>query len=250
MDDKIEFLNIVCFKWGDPYPSEEVNIMQAMVDRNLSVPHAFHCVTDNPEGLDESIIAHPLPKTGARGLHQKLLAFSDDFLGLNGQFAVFLDIDMVIVGSLDFLADDPQKDLIITRNWAGANRTEKFFRGNSTFYRLKIGSHTEVWEKLLTDSDDFMWGDQEWISEVIDDLDYFPNEKVVSYKYHCGARSFKMFGSWGTRLGLTTASFIRAHAPRGASVVSFHGHPLPREVRDGRYRHWKQAQFVLDHWHR
>ena len=207
MDDKVSFLNVVCFKWGDPYPAEEVNIMRAMFGRYLTVPHVFHCVTDDPEGLDEGIIVHDLPETGVTDVRQKLFAFSDNFLGLNGQYAVFVDIDMVIVDNLDFLADDPGKDLIIVRNWISDEWREKRYRGNSTLYRLKIGSHTEVWERFAADLSQFPGADQDWVSQAVDDLDYFPEKKVVSFKYHCGARSLKLLGSFGTRLGMTTAAF-------------------------------------------
>ena len=254
MKQRVDFLHIVMFKWGTRYPSEEVNIMRAMVDRHLSVPHKVHCVTDDPAGLDEGIVVHPLVDLGVPGNLRKLQSFSEDFLGLKGEYVVCCDIDMVIVGSLDFLADDPEKDFVIVQNW----KRGKFSNANSTLYRIKVGTRTHLWEGILDDlaSDDpkaysrKKSSDQAWIGRNATSPDYFPEGKVVSYKFHCNARAWKLFGTKGAKLGLTTAHFGKARAPEGASVVSFHGEPSPRDVKNGRWGHWRQAQFVLDHWHK
>lgn len=252
MPDKVERLHIICYKWGTLYPAEEVNILRAMVARNLTVPHEFHCITDDASGLDEGIIAHPLPEFGFSGNWRKLHTFSDNFLGLNGEYVVSLDIDLVIIDNIDFLAERPECDFIIARHgWS------KTVRAHGAVYRIKVGSNVRVWEDFIPDPErsitenqyrDRMTGEQNWLERKFEHFDFFPAGKIVSFKHDCGARSWKLFGSRGATLGITTAHFGVARAPEGAAIVSFHGTPLPRDVMHSRHRHNKRAPFVAEHW--
>jgi hypothetical protein len=224
-----------------------------MVRRNLTVPHKFHCITDNPEGLDADIEIHPLPDHGFAGNWHKLNTFSYNFLGLEGQYVVSLDIDIVIVGNIDFLADGPEKTFVIARQSWSEN-----IRGHGAVYRVKIGAHTPIWDDFVTDYENAitrhasgpsrLHGEQKWFEHKFDVMEHFPEGKIISFKYHCGARSWKMFGKRGARLGLTTAPFGTASLPPGAAIVSFQNGPLPRDVRDSHYYHWKKADFVNEHW--
>jgi hypothetical protein len=250
---RIPFLNIVCYKWGTLYPSQEVNILRAMVRRNLTLPHSFHCITDDPAGLGDDIEIHPLPDYGFQGNWRKLYTFSRDFLGLEGQFAVSLDIDIVIVGNIDFLADDPEKSFVIARQSWSQN-----VRGHGAIYRVRVGSHTALWEDFVSDpkeaiarhasSPSGLHGEQNWFERKFETMEHFPQGKIISFKYHCEARSFKVFGRRGARIGLTTAHFGSARLPEDAAIVSFQHGPLPRDVQHKRYFHWKQAPFVAQHW--
>lgn len=247
---KIPFLHIACFKWGTSYPSQEVNILKAMVDRNLSVPHEFHCITDDRKGLDEDIIIHDLPTGEVAGFNKKLFAYSNDFLGLNGEFVVLMDIDLVVVGSLDFLADDPEKDFLVVEDFGKPGLT------HTAVFRIKVGSCNHVWENYIRDpveADNICPEradrDQFWLEYQIEKLDFFPKNKIVSFKYHCNPEAPRLFGKTGARLGLTLSHFGEAHPPKDAAIVSFHGVPLPRDVVDKRYLHYRRAPFVREHWH-
>jgi hypothetical protein len=250
----VPFLHVMCYKWGTLYPAEEVNILKAMVKRNLTVPHRFHCVTDDPEGLDPDIEAHPLPDFGFNGNWRKLYTFSPDFLGLEGQYVVSLDIDIVIVGNIDFLAEDPAKDFIIApATWLTA------VQGHGAVYRVRVGSRPDVWLDFIADPQKnigenhgrtLLAGEQHWLNRKFPKMDTFEPGKVVSFKYHCNARAAKILGVLGARLGLTTAHFGTATLPAGAAIVSFQTRPLPRDVKDSRYFHWRRAPFVSQHWRR
>lgn len=252
--DKVGFLHVMCYKWGTAYPSEEVNILRAMVRRNLSVPHRFYCLTDDPEGLDDDIEVLPIDHMHIPGNDRKLKTFSSDFLGVPGEYVVSLDIDIVITDSIDFLADRPEKDFLIADHyWSGQAI------GHGAVYRLKVGSMAHVWERYIADPQGEAMklrgepppiGEQRWLANTVPEMEFFPREKIVSFKRNCDARSFKILGSFGARLGLTTAHFGSARLPKGAAIVSFHGKPLPRDVRDGRYLQWKKARFVAEHWHK
>lgn len=241
-------LDIICYRWGTLYPAEEVNILRASVARHLTIPHRFHCVTDDPTGLDPEIIAHPLPDEGVDGIWRKLGTFRPNFLGLEGRHVVSFDIDIVIVGSLDFLAERPDVNLWIARNWA---RKRGRAKGSGSVYRLKVGSHVHVWKNFIADpaaavenhhGRTRLIGEQNWLQNQVGDFTFLPDGKVVSFKRHCGARGRKI-------LGIDTSRYGVARPPADAAVVSFHGDPLPRDVMHSPHGRWRRAPFVAEHWH-
>jgi hypothetical protein len=85
-------------------PSEYVNRLYAMVNRNLSIPFRFVCFTENDSGIRNEVELQPLPELDLpvnladapeRGW-RKLTIFKRGFGGLKGK-ALFLDLDVVIV---------------------------------------------------------------------------------------------------------------------------------------------------------
>ena len=47
--------NVLCIKWGNKFPADYVNKLYRMVERHLSLPHRFVCLTDNTTGLNSEI---------------------------------------------------------------------------------------------------------------------------------------------------------------------------------------------------
>lgn len=244
-------LEIICYKWGTKYPAEDVNILQSMVAKNLSIPHRFHCITDDAAGLNPDVNIHQLPDLGFDGIWRKLWTFSDGFLGLDGSLVVSLDLDVVIVDSLDFIAERPELDFVIARNWSRNLETKGGARGSGSLYRLRVGSMAEIWEQFITDPNAAIEkfhgknreiGEQNWLENHVKEWNFFPENKVVSFKRHCGARGRKI-------LGVNTAKFGAARVPVGAAMVSFHGDPLPRDLAGGEsFGRWRRTPFVKDFW--
>jgi len=243
-------LHIVCYRWGTKYGVEYVNKLRSMVARHLRRPHLFHCVTDEPAGLSCGIIPHRLPDSHFNGNWNKLMTFQPDFLGLAGETVVCLDLDVVIVNSVDFVADSPGHDFVIARNWA------RGMRGNSSVFRVKVGSHAHVWEDFARDPESAIdrfhgktrcGGDQRWLNHAIERYEYFEADRIVSFKRHCDSKSLALNLPFG--LNLTTAVFGQARVPANASIILFHGEPLPPHVAHGSYGRWKHAPFVGAHWH-
>jgi hypothetical protein len=242
-------LNLLCYRWGTAYGVEYVNKLYSMVSRHLPIPHVFHCMTDTAEGLASGIVPHILPSDHFGGNWNKLMTFQENFLGLQGKFIVCMDIDIIIVGDISFLADKQENDFMIVKNWA------KGVRGNSSIYRLRVGSHTHVWKDFVADPEAVVdrfhgktrnGGDQRWMNHSIKDYAFFPEERVVSYKRHCSAKSLELklplIGN------ISTGFTGEAKIPEKASVVLFNGSPLPTDVSDSNYGRWKKAPFVNQHW--
>ena len=107
---------ILTMKWGTLYGAEDVNRLHAQVRRHLARPHRFVCFTDDPAGLDPGVEAMPLPELGlpegsTDTRWRKLALFNPD-LGLEGT-ALFLDLDLVIVGPLDPFFEVPGEVVIL-----------------------------------------------------------------------------------------------------------------------------------------
>lgn len=149
MHDDVVHVN--CFKWGDLYSADDVNRLRAMFARHLTRPHVLHCVTDDPQGLHPNIATHPLPDYGFAprdcGNGRKLAVFMPDFLGLDGKLLLQVDIDVVLIGNVDFLFDRPEVDFMIVRGRNQASNT----RGHSAVMRARVGALTYLWHDFVAD---------------------------------------------------------------------------------------------------
>ena len=109
--------HVICMKWGTKYGPEYVNRLYAMVRRHLSGDFRFVCLTDDSTGIRSEVQCLPIPPLDLpAGIPErgwtKLATFSADLHGLRGT-ALFLDVDVVITGSLDEFFTQPGEFLII-----------------------------------------------------------------------------------------------------------------------------------------
>lgn len=242
-------LHVHAFKWGDMYSADDVNRLCAMFARHLSLPHVFHCSTDAPAGLRSDIVVHPLPSydfcSWDIGNGRKTAVFGRNFIGLEGELLVQTDIDMVLVGNVDFLADRPDEDFLIGRGRNQAHAT----RGHAAIVRLRIGTMPHVWERLVADpahavavaqhhrSPPGHISEQRWLDGAIPDMRFFEDGRIVYFRQDCNAHA-----DHDSPTGI-------AAPPDGARIVSFAGKMKPQHVMDGSSGNWRHAPFVRDHWH-
>src|SRR6056297_3644517 len=102
-------VNVVCIKWGTKYGAGYVNQLYRGVRQYLSRPFRFVCLTDDGEGIDESVEVHPLPVTpfdeasfdARKGgeTWRKVGLFQPGLAHLQGD-TLFLDLDIVLTGPL------------------------------------------------------------------------------------------------------------------------------------------------------
>jgi hypothetical protein len=92
-------------KWGTRYDAAYVNRLHAGVKRHISgqivEDMRFICFTDDSSGLDEGVESRALPQD-AKLWWGKAYLFSEE-AGLDGHRILFLDLDQIIVGSLEKL---------------------------------------------------------------------------------------------------------------------------------------------------
>ena len=237
-------MNIICIKWGDKFSAEYVNRLYAMVSRNLSSPFRFVCFTENSAGIRDEVEIQGLPEldlpAGApeRGW-RKLTVFKKYFGGLSGT-TLFLDLDVVIVGSLDDFFSH-SGDFLIAHDKKNPNKPE----GNSSIFRFEIGQYPQILQYFEQNSalvKNQVRHEQAYLSREmhkLGKLEYWPDEWVPSFKYRCCP-------SW-------LKSWLQAPSiPAGAKVILFHGLPNPPEAIKGIsgkwYRHIKPSPWIKDYW--
>jgi hypothetical protein len=237
---------VCCIKWGTKYPSHYVNRLRRMVERNLAHPHRFVCLTEHATGLDQDIETMALPG-GLTGYWNKLSLFRNDLFE-PGATLLYFDLDLVIVGPIDFLLDDPG-GLCVIRDWETVSGAF-----NSSVMRFEAGAFSYVHERFRGQAETIVAsgnyiGDQDWIAEQVPDAKSFTAGKIVSYKVDLPAhvwlraRKLRLPLRW-----LKAPRFMTVALPPTAAIVVFHGKPDPEDVMDSSYGPWKRAPFVKEHW--
>lgn len=105
-------IRIVCWKWNPlgpkwnraKYTADHVNRFASMVNRHLSMPHEIVCITDDPAGIDRSAVRIVPMWDDVREFGMcwtRLKVFKPEMADLIGPRFVSIDLDCVIVGSLD-----------------------------------------------------------------------------------------------------------------------------------------------------
>jgi hypothetical protein len=234
--------NVICIKWGTKYGPHYVNRLYGMVRRNLSGPFRFVCLTDDPNGLVEGIETLPIPEVDIPLRHQvspwrKLALFSPILGDLTGK-ALFLDLDILIVGQLDEFFTYSDKFTII-ENWTQRGQGI----GNSSVYCFEIGKHADVLEYYTNHTDEVhaqYSNEQIYLSKKIGDIAFWPEAWCKSFKFHAIPKGIMRY--------------FRAPAlPLGCRILVFHGHPNPDEAIVGDYRgklrkYYKPAPWIADYW--
>jgi hypothetical protein len=245
----METVNVLCIKWGQKYGPQYVNTLRNMVARHLSRPHRFICLTDDANGIDPAIECKPIPAIGFSEFDErkpwtfghgwlKLTSFAPQLYDLTGR-TLFLDLDIVIVDSLDPFFDAPDAFTVI-REWDKSDGT-----GNTSCYLYTIGAHADALEHLKIDypaSVEAVRNEQEFITGFLNrqgKLAYWPDAWCRSFKRHCMR--------WGI-LGWFAPPVI----PKGARIVIFHGKPNPPDAIAGNSGRWYRrvlpTPWVAQHW--
>lgn len=191
-------ITIACILNGDKYGPEYVNKLERLIDKYMTVDHRLVCLTTRPDGIECEIIHDD---SGLPTWWAKLPMFNPEHLvrRINPQgMTAYMDIDTVITGSLDWMAD-------YTGNFAVIRDVYRKGGFGGGVWMLGPGYGGHIWRAFDEHREDFKQTDMQVYekaapdADIIDDL--YPG-KVLSYKVHC-------------RDGL----------PEGASIVRFHGTP-------------------------
>lgn len=221
--------NIVCMKWGTLYGHEYVNRLYGMVRRNIKRPFSFYCITDNEDGIRGEVLTRKMPEfplpPKAGGPWQKLLMFKEQLFDIEGK-TMFLDLDVVIVGGLDRFFDYSDK-FLVRHEFDKRKENDNF--GNTSMYVFEIGAYPDIYNDYLNNQQEihkqYWTAEQEYVTRTLyrqNNLEFLPNEWVLSFKEHC-------LPPWPQRLWQTPT------LPEGASILAFHGRPLPEDAIAGEW---------------
>lgn len=225
-------LTVMTWFWKQPhgrasYTADHVNTWAAMVRRNLTLPHRLACVTEHPEGLDPDIhiITPPgdfedvmLPTWGPDKPQclRRIALFRRDAAEIFGSRFVSMDMDCVIVASLDPLFD-VQDDFKMFR---GTHHSRPY---NGSMLMMNAGARPQVYDRfskqeVVKAGRTYMGSDQAWISYVLG----------------------RGEATWGVEDGIHAYGSSRNQGqPR---LMFFFGNPKPWQVHDNIHvtRHYRQ----------
>ncbi len=216
---------VLCMKWGTLYSADYVNVLHNACRANLKGDFRFVCLTDDSEGFVDGIDALPIPDIGLAphqwqgGAWPKVALYCNPLHDLRG-LALFLDLDTVVVGDLAPLFDLPGELVALdSAPWRYPIGSPP--RTGSGVLRYQLGAHGDLVDKLRRDRDAMIaryGNDQNYLLGEGPPLTYFPQEWIVSFKYHL-------------RQPLMIDRFRGPKAPPAtARLVAFHGRPRPIDL--------------------
>ena len=229
--------HIVCVKWGNKYISHHANVLYSMCKRNTTMPFEFHCITDDPKGLDPHIKVINFPKQQwIKTWWSKLWMFGPEF-PLKGN-VLFFDLDVIVFNNIDVLfTHNPDKFMII-RDFNRC-RQDDWKQSNSSVMRWTTGTMDFLYDDFVKDYIKIMrhnWGDQDWITKrAKNEITHWPDNWIRSYKW-------EMIGFKDTKLRDKQGKWFFKKDPTIISdnkVAVFHGEPKPFNCSD---------QFIINHW--
>jgi hypothetical protein len=244
---------ILCMKWGTLFPAEYVNVLFRAATVHLKPGFHFVCLTDQDEGLASGIVVAPIPDIGltdaqirAPGVWRKLALFHTDVAELAfGARALVIDLDMMILGSLDpFLAADGEMILLDTgHDW----RKSEPVQPSTGVFAFTLGAQQQILHAFLADPVMAMArfrNEQDFVAAHASGVALWPTGAVISFKRHLVRR-------FGRDL------FLRPRKPApGPAILAFHGDPRPADLLRkgvwGRFPHLGRGPiaWVQEYWTR
>lgn len=159
----------VCCVWVDanvPYSAEYVARLRAMTARHLARPHRFVCLTDRPAEVPAGVEAVEIDwPQHLYGWWAKLQVFNPrhDL----GERVLYLDLDTLVVASLDEIADYPADFAIIPHDprvtFMPKGKLQIVRRFNSSVMVWSRGAAEDLFEEWRPDYAKQFWGDQDYI---------------------------------------------------------------------------------------
>ncbi|MEL5877983.1 glycosyl transferase [Cereibacter sphaeroides] len=217
---------VICINWGTKYGPRFINRLYAMVARNITPPFSFTCFTDNEQGIRPEVDCQPLPPLdfvmpkNTKGKWPKARLWSPTLGDLKGP-VLFLDLDLVITGSLDefFTYGDPDR-VILARNPA-----KPFERlGQTSVFRFPVGKLVELQRIFLADpqavADEYRFEQRFVTMNAPGGVDLFPKAWVRHFRYQC-------------MLPFPLNLALPPRLPQGAKVVIFPGGVHPEHAIQG-----------------
>jgi hypothetical protein len=231
-----EITTVLCVRFGTRYGRDYVERLRNMVERHITVPYEFVCLTDDAVPIPGvRSIVQPNARYG-KGWWHKVHMF-DPSLPIRGRILYF-DLDVVIHNNIDKLITVWRNDFLGIRDF---NR--QFYANwnnlNSSVMAWNHGSQNHIWTQFKANPHEAMklHGDQDWIWRLCKDkIKFWPKEWVMSYKWEIRKRE-ELSVINGKRNFKLADDEVRVH--NDCCVTVFHGDPKPQDVKD---------KFVVDNW--
>lgn len=239
---------VICMKWGTRYGPEFVNRMWAAVQRNTVRPTRLVCLTDDGTGVDPAVECHSIPDIDLppdlfNTPWRKLTLWKSPLANLSGD-VLFLDLDLVITGSLDEMFDFEPGRYCVIENWTQMGQGN----GNTSAFRFPVGKYAGIFDNFQADPQRVLSSyriEQLYISREIDDMVFWPDLWCASFKH--------------TLMPRWPLNFFKApNLPTETRIVAFTGKPDQDEAMRGEwpvtatwkklYKHVRPTPWIAKHW--
>lgn len=220
---------VICINWGTKYGAPFINRLYAMVKRNITPPFTFTCFTDARCGLNDEILCEDLPPLGidkmpdrTLGIWGKSRLWNRKLGNIKGT-VLFLDLDLVIVGSLDaFFEVGNAEDVFLARN-----QTTPFERlGQSSVMRFPVGKLEPLFHLFNADpqgtADKYRFEQRFVTRNAPGGVKFFPRKSVLHFRQDC---------RWPFPLNYIFAPTL----PSTARIVLFPRGLHPQHAAEGRF---------------
>jgi hypothetical protein len=158
-----------------PFGVEYVERLHAMARRAIGRPFRFVCLTDRPgelpAGVEPIVISHP---KGLKGWWAKVQLFNPAYFE-RGR-VLYLDLDVLLVGALDDVIDYPAAFALAPHagTFEGKDGLAVVKRFNSSVMVWDVAWPLEVFTRWTPAVAERLWGDQDWIGELLPDAHAMP----------------------------------------------------------------------------
>ena len=232
---------VICINWGTKYGAKFINRLYGMVARNITPPFTFTCFTDTRDGLNPNILCEDLPPLAVSampvntpGIWNKARLWGPKLGSLKGP-VLFLDLDLVIVRSLDaFFEVGSAEDVVMTRN-----QTTPFEKlGQTSLYRFPVGKLLPLQEAFCANpqgiADQYRFEQRFVTRRAPGGVTFWPKGWVVHFRADC--------------VPAFPARYWRApRIPAGAKIVIFAGSLNPPDAILGRWSEKDTPRDPADH---
>lgn len=246
---------VLCMKWGTLFPPDYVNVLYNACRGAIRGNFRFVCLTDDAEGFVPGIEALPIPDIGLSaaewytpGVWPKLALYVADLHGLRGR-ALFIDLDMVVLGGLDemFSHDAGLVGIEVGDGWWPGRDGSKNPELGTGVFAFDLGAQTRILDAFQADISAARArykNEQDFVAAHAERLEYWPIGWVISFK------------RWLRRpIGLDLV-LPPKEPPPGTKLVAFHGDPRPIALVPARAGFWDrfphmghgQVAWVRDYW--
>jgi hypothetical protein len=237
-------INVVCVKWGTLYNSDYVNKLYSMVKRNLTVEFAFYCITEDPSNIREEVICIQSPVDWVENQWYKETMFVKGTIP--ERITLYLDLDVVIVSSLDPLIPKDEND----PNWYMGRDFIK--RDIPTFHGAVMVFNPKYWyeffeffTKKVKSGWEMKRGKEQplialyHLTRNYKNFKIYPNEYIWSYK----------FGYLRDNVTVENSFIYRGYKPADKNIIcSFHGWPNLDQVLNLEYIDQNSTKWIRDNW--
>jgi hypothetical protein len=210
---------LVSLKTVGEYEVDHVNRLYHAVERNLTIPHEFICITDDPTGIECKTLPMWDTYRELGGCYTRLFAFSEEMKQLIGDRFVMVDLDMVVVGSLDKLVSR-KEDFIINQYDVRRVLPDNKQVYNGSLIMMDAGARQHVWKifnqktslAIMQNQKRYIGSDQAWINYILGGNQPLFTKKDGVYRFQLLTNKKKL--------------------PENACLVSFAGNADPSKSLD------------------